>query len=142
MKLALGLLAILTCSVECPAGASPCPRLSYYAELAGKATGTPTGLLEALWFAESTCNPNATNRRTGARGQGQILPGGSAARGFPDEALWDVSLNAILSAEHLKRWRRRCGSWRGAVTVYHGNGRCSARSRWADLVIENWRNGR
>lgn len=132
-------LVILLCSLVPNCDANACPKYAAQIEMAAKAHGVPAGLLSSLCQHESSCRPWVRNKRTGAIGLCQILPGGSAAHGFPAEALWHIDLNIVLASAHLKKWRRRCGYWAGAVRVYHGNGKCSHSSEWSDRVIEHWR---
>jgi soluble lytic murein transglycosylase-like protein len=98
----------------------------------------PVLLLTALLFSESSCDPNKINSISGAVGAGQVLPSGAGA-GYTTKQLRDPWLNIILSAQHLSKWHRRCHSWLGAVTVYHGNERCSAKSSYAKGIIRMWK---
>ena len=132
-------IVILLCSLVPNCDASACPKYAAQIEMAAKAHGVPAGLLSSLCQHESSCRPWVRNKRTGAVGLCQILPGGSAAQGFPAEELWDVNLNLVLASEHLAKWRRRCGSWRGAVRIFGGRKTCKTPSEFSDRVIEHWR---
>jgi soluble lytic murein transglycosylase-like protein len=99
---------------------------------AAHAAGTPSELLAATVGAESTCNNSKVSRK-GAIGYGQILPGGSAAKGHSAKQLRRKRLNLRLAAEHLARGLRLCkGSWSQAVAYYSGVWPCqdTTWSRW------------
>jgi hypothetical protein len=115
-----------------------CAHLDGYVAKAS-AYGPPMALLTAVLFAESTCRVDAINKRTGARGPGQILPNGSAALDFSVAEITDPWLNVLLTSGHLMKCKRLCGTWRGAVRVYHGHARCSGKSGHADKVIRIWK---
>lgn len=135
-------IALSACLVDCPAqAATPATVCAPHRDVirdAADVSGVPFALLMALVFAESTCRADAVNKRTGAIGLGQLLLTGAGA-GYTANELRDPWLNALLSARYLAKWRKRCGSWRGAVAIYHGRGLCSAKSRHADRVIRIWK---
>ena len=82
--------------------------------------------LAVLMASESRCRGDAVNVATGALGLFQILPSGSANPQHmePDELL-APDVNADLGAAHLSRLLRLCGSFGGALTIYHGRRHCS-----------------
>ena len=94
--------------------------------LSARAHHVPPSVVDSQIFRESTCRPGAVNRRTGAVGLGQILPGGSASLRHPASELADPALNVELTARHLHRCFVLCGTWAGARRVYGGHRSCSA----------------
>jgi soluble lytic murein transglycosylase-like protein len=92
-------------------------------------------VLVSVIAAESTCQADAVNARTGAIGLGQIMPGRSADR--PGSNLRDPATNLNLTARHLAGLMVLCGSLGGAVHVYHGHKRCRGweRDRHAVKVV-------
>jgi len=98
----------------------------------------PYLLMVSLAFAESSCNTNATHAKTGAVGVFQVMTTG-AGIGYSTEALKDPWLNSQLAASHLAKWKRRCGTWRGAVEVFGGRQTCKARSEQGAKIIRVWR---
>ena len=92
-------------------------------ERAAHAAGVPSELFAATVGAESTCRPDVKSRK-GAIGYGQILPGGSAAKGHTAKQLRRVRLNLRLAAEHLSRCIDTCGTWAAAVSMYAGAQGC------------------
>jgi soluble lytic murein transglycosylase-like protein len=86
----------------------------------------PLRLALLMWSEDRRCREDAVNPRTGAVGLTQILPSGSANRAHltPDE-LKGPATNLDLGAAHLARWLRICGSFAGALGVYHGRKHCS-----------------
>ena len=142
MKPALiGFALILACSARCAEAGeitSTCRTLAEPIHLAATEHLVPVLLLTALAFAESSCNPNAVHRRTGAVGLFQILPAGSASLGYTAEELKEPNLNSCLAATYLATWHRRCGSWRGAVEVYGGRQHCKVRSKQGAKIIAIW----
>jgi soluble lytic murein transglycosylase-like protein len=99
---------------------------------AAHAAGIPSELLAGTVGAESTCDHRKVSRK-GAIGYGQILPGGSAAKGHSAKQLRRKKLNLRLAAEHLARGLRLCGgSWSQAVAFYSGVWPCQETgwSRW------------
>lgn len=101
---------------------------------AAQAAGTPSELLAGTVGAESTCNNRKVSRK-GAIGYGQILPGGSAAKGHSVKHLRRKRLNLRLAAEHLARGLRLCGgSWSKAVAFYSGVWPCQE-TTWSRRVI-------
>ena len=134
--------SFLLAMVDCPAQAQipkACDKLSVEISDAAAGWRVPRLLLTAVAFSESTCDPSAVNETSDAIGAFQILPGGSAAQGHSAEALADPWLNTWLAAAHLAKWKKRCGTWLGAVTIFHGNERCRARSGYAASVIRLWK---
>lgn len=81
-------------------------------------------VLVVLMADESTCNPRAVNRRTGAVGLLQILPEGSAN---PDQLtmaqLLDPDANMDLGAAAVSRLLALCGNLGQALTLYRGGGK-------------------
>jgi len=80
-------------------------------------------LLASLIAAESRCRKDAV----GARGElslGQILPSGSAARGYTLEQLRDPATNVEAAAKHLARCLTLCGFTAGGLSVYAGWRHC------------------
>jgi hypothetical protein len=98
----------------------------------------PVLLLTALLFSESSCDPNKINPISGAVGAGQVLPSGAGV-GYTTRQLRDSWTNITLASRHLAKWHRRCHSWLGAVTVYHGNHTCRTKSNYAKGVIRMWK---
>jgi soluble lytic murein transglycosylase-like protein len=93
----------------------------------------PSALLAATVGAESTCNNHRVSSK-GAIGYGQILPGGSAAKGHTAKQLRRPRLNLRLAAEHLRKGLRLCdGSWSEAVSFYAGIWPCAA-GPWGQRV--------
>ena len=81
------------------------------------ASGAPVGC--------STCDPSAVNRRTGALGLLQIMPGRSADPDHLERGeLLDPETNARLGAAHLRRCLNLCGTLGGGLHVYNGGQRC------------------
>ena len=82
-------------------------------------------VLVAVARAESTCDPSAVNRRTGALGLLQIMPGRSADPDHLERGeLLDPETNARLGAAHLRRCLNLCGTLGGGLHVYNGGQRC------------------
>jgi hypothetical protein len=137
----LFIAAILLCSgeVRCEEVTAACRPLAEPIHLAATEHRVPVLLLTALVFAESSCDASKVNAKTGAMSVGQILPGGSASRGHTAAELMDPVLSLNLAANHLATWRRRCGSWLGSITIFHGNKKCSANSSYARQVVRTWR---
>lgn len=115
-----------------PAHASPaeralsrlCPHAMHLAPLVEQASRrhmVHPAQLVAVVASESHCDDVAENARTGARGLGQILPNGSAARGYEPFHLWDAATNLDATARHLARLSVWCGCFGGVVRVYHGH---------------------
>jgi soluble lytic murein transglycosylase-like protein len=84
--------------------------------------------------AESGCRPRAYNRRSKAVGLGQLIAGKSAAIGYTTAQLFDPWINLDLSAQHLKRLLLLCGTFAGAVAVYHGRRHCRP-DNWSWRVL-------
>jgi hypothetical protein len=82
-------------------------------------------VLVAMARVESTCDPSAVNRRTGALGWLQVLPGRSAD---PDhletDELVDPAVNIGLGARHLRRCIDLCGTLPAGLHVFHGGKKC------------------
>jgi hypothetical protein len=91
-------------------------------------------LLAALVAAESTCRPDAINRRTGAVGLGQIIPGRSAAPRLTRAELLEPRTNLAATARHLARCWLLCGVPGAAVAVYGGQRQCRA-TEWSRRVL-------
>jgi soluble lytic murein transglycosylase-like protein len=101
---------------------------------AAHVAGAPSELLAATVGAESTCNNRKVSRK-GAIGYGQLLPGGSAAKGHSAKQLRRKKLNLRLAAEHLARGLRLCGgSWSHAVAFYSGVWPCQG-TTWSRRVV-------
>ena len=104
-------------------------------ERAAHAAGLPSELLAAIVGAESTCDRRRVSR-LGAVGYGQILPGGSAAKGHTAKELRRTQLNLRLSAEHLRKGLRLCGgSQSEAVAFYSGVWPCQE-TKWSRHVVD------
>ncbi len=104
---------------------------------AAEAASVPVALLTALVFAESSCDATKVNRK-GACGLGQVLLTG-AGEGYTQAELLDPWTNLRLASSHLSKWKRRCGSWRGAVEVYGGRANCQIRSKQGAKIVEMWK---
>ena len=80
--------------------------------------------LVVLMHAESACKEGVENKRTGALGLFQILPGGTAN---PDllthEQILKPETNIDIGAAALARLLGICGSLSQAFTLYHGGGK-------------------
>jgi len=131
--------------VDCAAEASPatdaikaCAPFREMIRDAAEVAAVPAALLTALSFKESSCNPNAVNGISGAIGIVQLLPGG-AGDGYSREQLKDPVVSLTVGARYLAKWHRRCGTWRGAVSIYNGSGKCSARTEFSAKVIRLWK---
>lgn len=91
--------------------------------------------IPAIWLvaqvaAESQCRPGVVNARTGAVGLMQIMPMGSAnPRRLSAAALRNPATSINLGAAHLARCLALCGSFGGAIHVYHGHKKCSGWKR-------------
>jgi hypothetical protein len=82
-------------------------------------------VLVAMARAESTCDPTAVNRRTGAAGLLQVLPSGSAnPDGLSQAELLAPETSIELGARHLRRWTLACGSLAGGLSIFHGRTHC------------------
>ena len=104
-------------------------------ERAAHTAGVPSELLAATVGAESTCRPGVKSGK-GAIGYGQILPGGSAAKGHTDKQLRSLRLNLRLAAEHLAKGLRLCGGdWAEAVSFYAGYWPCQE-TKWGLRVAD------
>jgi hypothetical protein len=83
--------------------------------------GLDPSLLAAVWDFESSGNPGAVNKSSGATGLGQVMP---RERGFPDRPtqaeLLDPETNAEWSARILKSGLQRYGSEDKALAAYLG----------------------
>ena len=115
---------------------------------AAHAAGVPSVLLAALVGGESTCDGRRVSS-AGAVGVAQLLPGGSAAKGYSAKQLRRTKLNLKLAAEHLNKGLRLCsGSWDEAVSFYAGIWPCSAGpygkkvAGTAERVLAKFNNGR
>jgi hypothetical protein len=65
----------------------------------------------SLFRKETSCDPGAVNRRTGARGALQIVPGRSADPDHLDlDQISDPAVNFRLGALHLRRLLDLCGN--------------------------------
>lgn len=103
-------------------------------ERAARRAVVPADLMAATVGKESTCNHRRVARK-GATGYGQILPGGSAAKGHSAKQLRRVGLNLRLTAEHLAKGLRLChGSWSQAVAFYSGIWPCQE-TEWSEGVV-------
>jgi cell wall-associated NlpC family hydrolase len=83
--------------------------------------GLDPSLLAAVWDFESSGNPGAINKSSGATGLGQVMP---RERGFPDRPtqreLLDPATNAEWSARILKSGLDRYGNEDKALAAYLG----------------------
>jgi len=83
--------------------------------------GLNPALLAGIWDFESSGNPSAVNKSSGATGLGQVMP---RERGFPDrptqQQLLDPATNAEWSARILKSGLDRYGSEDKALAAYLG----------------------
>ena len=91
-------------------------------------------VLGDLVGSESTCRPGAINRRSGAVGLGQIIPGKSAAPRLTLTDLLDARVNLEATARHLARCLLLCKALAAAVAVYDGSERCRAND-WSRRVL-------
>lgn len=95
-------------------------------------------LVGAVILAESGFRRHAISP-AGAIGWMQILPGGSASRGYeqltPDQ-LAEPTINLTLGIKHLARCRLRCGSQQAGLSQY--NGLVCGPSSYAATVLD-WR---
>lgn len=102
------------------AGAPASPHWGLATQAAQK-HGLDPSLLAAVWDFESSGNPGAINRSSGATGLGQVMP---RERGFPDRPtqreLLDPATNAEWSARILKSGLDRYGSEDKALAAYLG----------------------
>lgn len=137
MSLALAILGATLCLTHCgPARASDasdalaalCPARHAIApavEAAAVEARVDPVVLIAMARVESSCDPSAVNRRTGALGWLQVMPGRSAD---PDhleaEELLTPGVNAMLGARHLRKCIDLCGSLVAGLHVYHGGKHC------------------
>jgi hypothetical protein len=82
--------------------------------------------LALVMAAESRCKADAINVTSGAAGLFGIIPGRSADPDHLDAGeLLDPATNAHLGAAHLARMVQLCGSFAGALHLYHSrDGRC------------------
>ena len=86
--------------------------------------------LVVLIAAESTCNPAARNRRSGATGLMGILPDGDANPAhLTTAALMEPGANLDLGAAKLAKLLALCGGLGQALTLYHGGGKKSLDGR-------------
>ena len=150
-RAALAVLVALLPASALAAGASDalsvlCPRQQAVAgavDAASVLSGIASLVLAAQFRAETSCDPWAVNRKTGARGPMQILPGRSADPDHLESAeLDDPGVNFRLGALHLRKMIRLCGTLGGALSLYHGNGgayhgrrRCDV-DDWARKVLD------
>jgi cell wall-associated NlpC family hydrolase len=83
--------------------------------------GLDPSLLAAVWDFESSGNPGAINKSSGATGLGQVMP---RERGFPDrptqQELLNPETNAEWSARILKSGLQRYGNEDKALAAYLG----------------------
>jgi hypothetical protein len=135
----LFIAAILLCSgeVRCEEVTAACRPLAEPIHLAATEHRVPVLLLTALVFAESSCDPTKVNPVSGAIGAGQLLITGAGA-GYAKVELLDPWRNTMIAAAYLTTWKKRCGSWRGAVAIFNGSGKCSSRTRFSAKVIREW----
>jgi hypothetical protein len=139
---ALAIAASLWMCVDCNANAADilakCRPLAEPIHLAATEHRVPVLLLTALVFAESSCDPTKVNPVSGAIGASQLLITGAGA-GYTKVELLDPWRNTMIAAAYLATWKRKCGSWRGAVRVYNGLGKCRGPGKFADKVIAMWK---
>lgn len=82
-------------------------------------------VLVAMARVESSCDPSAVNRRTGAVGLLQILPTGSAnPDGLSQAELLAPETSIDLGARHLRKLVNLCGTLVGGLGCYHGRRFC------------------
>jgi hypothetical protein len=104
-------------AILCPARQS----LSAAVDAASQESRVAAVTIVALFRKETSCDPRAVNRRTGARGPMQVVPGKSADPDHLDLAeIDDPAVNFRLGALHLRRVLGLCGTLGGALTLYHG----------------------
>ena len=136
MRLTIAMLvlgtAICCCDVARADTAAALDRLCGRADLApivdaaSRRHGVRPLMLAVLMASESTCREDAVNPVTHALGLFQILTTGSANPAHLEPAaLLDPETNADLGAAHLARLLRLCGTFGGAVHIFHGYRRCS-----------------
>ena len=83
--------------------------------------GLNPSLLAAVWDFESSGNPGAINKSSGATGLGQVMPREAGFAGRPTRAeLLDPATNAEWSARILKSGLERYGSEDKALAAYLG----------------------
>ena len=130
--LAIGLALCLTRFAHAQGAADSlaalCPSrqaLAPLVEAAAHSARVPAVVLVAMARVESTCDPSAVNRRTGALGWLQVLPGRSADPDHLDaDELADPAVNIGLGARHLRRCIDLCGTLPAGLHVFHGGKKC------------------
>lgn len=87
---------------------------------------SPLRLSLVMWSEGKRCREDAVNASTGAAGLFGILPTGSAnPRHLPPGELLDPETSADLGAAHLAGLLRICGTFAGALHLYHSrDGKC------------------
>ena len=93
-------------------------------------------LLVAVISHESRCSM-ARRGRLGEIGLGQILPTGSAARGFTRLELETEEGNLAATARHLANCLTLCGGF-GGLSVYAGHKRCRSTKYSRAVLAKFW----
>lgn len=87
----------------------------------GKAHGLPDGLLSAVAFQESSLNPKAVNKETGAKGMMGLMP--NIFKGAGEDPIKDME----TAATELERLFKVFGTWEAALAAYNdGQGNVEA----------------
>lgn len=79
----------------------------------GKAHGLPDGLLSAVAYQESHIDPSAVNKKSGARGMMQLMPG--VFPGAGQDPIKDMQ----TAATELERLFKVFGTWEAALAAYN-----------------------
>lgn len=116
-------------------GANPSKQqLNEMIEAAAKKYGIPPDILKAIFYKESTWNPNAVGDGGKSFGIGQVY-----TTAHPDydvnRGKQDVSYQIDYSAKLLSGLYKQTGDWRTAVRRYNGSGPMA--ERYADDVMNN-----
>ena len=131
---------------EAEAAVKQCQPYAGHIRAAEKAKGLARHSLTALLWSESRCQPDAHNRRSGARGLGQHTRSGAAAVGriqrARGEAPWFTYAKAldpvasIQAAADLLAWSLElCGGLAEAVTLYNRGGACGRPNAFSRAVL-------
>ena len=118
-----------------PGGANPDKaQIGRLADQAAQKYGIPADTLKAIFYKESTWNPQAVGDNGKSFGLGQVY-----TTVHPDfdvqRAKRDPAYQVDYSARMLADLYRRTGSWHSAVRSYNGSG--PAAERYANDVLEN-----
>lgn len=79
----------------------------------GKAHGLPDGLLSAVAYQESHLDPDAVNKKSGARGIMQLMP--NVFKGAGQDPIKDME----TAATELQRLFKVFGTWEAALAAYN-----------------------